>query len=258
MAFSGFDLGGKTALVTGGTSGLGLAIAVGLAEAGAAVTVGSRDESKVAAAVELLRGTGPEPAGVVVDVADFGSIEAAISGTAGRSGKLDILVNAAGMIQRTPSMDVSLEEFERIVRTNYLGLFKCCQSAGRLMRDQGGGVILNIASISAGYGFCDVAAYSSSKAAVVNLTKSLANDWARYSIRVNAIAPGVFPTPLNRRLIEGTPRGEWFLAHTPMARFGTAEELAGAAVYLCSPAASYCTGEVLVVDGGFCARGVGV
>lgn len=258
MGFPGFDLSGRTALVTGGTSGIGKAIAVALAQAGATVTVGSRNPERIDETLAGLREAGPGHEGVQIDVGDYASIDRAIGQVVEQRGRLDILVNSAGITVRTPSIDVSMEEFERIIRTNYLGLFKCCQSAGRVMREQGGGAIINIASISAYYGWADVAAYSSSKAAVVNLTRSLANDWAKYQIRVNAIAPGVVPTSLNRGLIEGTPRGEWCLAHTPQARFGEAHEIAGAAVYLASPAASFCTGEIIAVDGGFCARGVGV
>jgi len=258
MSFQGFDLDGQVALVTGGSSGLGLAIACGLAQAGARVVIGARDETKLKAAVEELRPFGSAHDGMALDVTDFSAVDRVVDEVSRRCGSLDILVNAAGTTRRTPSMDVSMEEFEQIVRTNMIGLFKCCQSAGRIMREAGGGSIINIASVSAYSGFADVAAYSSSKAAVINLTLSLANDWAPYGIRVNAISPGVFPTTLNRRLIEGTPRGDWFIAHTPMGRFGQPEELAGAAVYLASPAASFCTGHVMVVDGGFLSRGVGV
>lgn len=258
MSFPGFDLTGRTALVTGGTSGIGKAIAIGLAQAGATVTVGSRTLERISETLGELAEVGPDHDGLRLDVGDYESIDAAIAQVVERRGRLDILVNSAGITVRTPSLDVEMEEFERIIRTNYLGLFKCCQSAGRVMRDQGGGAIVNIASISAYYGWADVAAYSSSKAAVVNLTRSLANDWAKYQIRVNAIAPGVVPTSLNRSLIEGTPRGEWCRSHTPQNRFGEAHEIAGAAVYLASPAASFCTGEIIAVDGGFCARGVGV
>jgi NAD(P)-dependent dehydrogenase (short-subunit alcohol dehydrogenase family) len=155
-------------------------------------------------------------------------------------------------------MELSLEEWDRVLRTNLTGTWLCCQAAGRVMKERGAGSILNIASVASFMALADVLPYCVSKAGVAMLTKSLANDWAAHNIRVNALAPGVFPTPLNRRLIEGTPRGDWFEQHTPMARFGSPEELVGAAIYLVSPAASFTTGEVLVVDGGFLVRGVGV
>src|SRR5712692_8077921 len=257
MACSGFDLTGRVALVTGGTSGLGRAIAVGLAQAGATVVVGSRDQRKVTDAVAELAGIGAGHSGLPLDVADPVSIEAAFRTITGESGRLDILVNAAGTIQRKDPLEVTLAEWEQVLRVNLTGTFLCCQLAARLMRDQGGGAIVNIASLTSFVGFSEVTAYGASKAGVAQLTRSLANDWARYGIRVNAIAPGVFPTPLNRGLLAGTSRGEWLQRHTPMERFGEPEEIAGAAVYLASPAASFTTGEVLVVDGGFLARGVG-
>jgi NAD(P)-dependent dehydrogenase (short-subunit alcohol dehydrogenase family) len=258
VAFTGFDLTGKVALVTGGTSGLGRAIAVGLAEAGAVVTAGSREAAKVADTVAELRSlSNAAHGGLQLDVADPASIQAAFAAVARDHGRLDILVNAAGTIQKKDPLEVSLEEWERVLRVNLTGTFLCCQAAGRLMREQGGGAIINIASVTSFVGFSEVTAYGASKAAVSQLTRSLANDWARYQIRVNAIAPGVFPTALNRPLLEGTPRGEWLRRHTAQERFGDTPEIAGAAVYLASPAASYTTGEVLVVDGGFLARGVG-
>jgi NAD(P)-dependent dehydrogenase (short-subunit alcohol dehydrogenase family) len=257
MAFDGFNLDGRVVLVTGGTSGLGRAIALGLAQAGARVVVGSRDMAKVSDTVEALAEIGPGHSGLSLDVAEPASIETAFRRLAEEHPRLDVLVNSAGTIQRKDPLEVTLAEWEWVLRVNLTGTFLCCQAAARWMRDTGGGAIVNIASLTSYVGLSEVTAYGASKAGVAQLTRSLANDWARYKIRVNAIAPGVFPTALNRELLMGTPRGDWLRRHTPMDRFGEADEIAGAALYLASPAASYTTGEVLVVDGGFLARGVG-
>jgi NAD(P)-dependent dehydrogenase (short-subunit alcohol dehydrogenase family) len=245
------------ALVTGGTSGLGRAIALALAQSGATVIVGSREEAKVADTVAELRAISPGHDGQQLDVGEPSSIQPVFDAVVAAHGRLDILVNAAGTIQKKDPLEVTVEEFERVIRINLTGTFLCCQAAGRIMKEQGGGAIINIASLTSYVGLSEVTAYGASKAAVAELTKALANDWARFGIRVNGIAPGVFPTPLNRKLLEGTPRGAFLLQHTPMGRFGDPEEIAGAAVYLASPAASYTSGDIIIVDGGFLTRGVG-
>ncbi len=259
MAYSGLEINGKICLVTGGTSGIGLAIANGFAEAGARVIVGSTNAEKVAAARELL-GEGHD--GVQLNVADEASVKAAFDHVRERFGRIDAVVNAAGVIKRQPSLEMPVSEFKRIVDVNLVGNFAVAQAAGRMMKEQKPnergerGSIVNIASLNSFISLTEVLAYASSKSGVMGLTRGLANEWAQYGIRVNGIAPGVFPTDLNRPLIEGTERGAWLKAHTPLGRFGRAEELVGAAIYLISPAASYTTGETIIVDGGFLARGV--
>jgi NAD(P)-dependent dehydrogenase (short-subunit alcohol dehydrogenase family) len=262
MGYSALDITGKVCLVTGGTSGIGRAIALGFAEAGATVVAGSTNPDKVASIRDELSRHGRNHDAVRLDVSDATSVRNAVDGTARKYGRLDAVVNAAGVIRKQPSLEMPPEEFERIVRINLTGSFIVNQAAGRVMKPQAPnakgqrGSIVNIASLNSFISLSEVLAYACSKSGVLGLIRGLANEWGQYGIRVNGIAPGVFPTDLNRPLIEGTARGEWLRKHTPMDRFGDATELVGAAVYLVSDAASYTTGETIVVDGGFLARGV--
>ena len=259
MPYSGLDISGKVCLVTGGTSGIGRAIALGFVEGGAKVVAGSTSADKVAAISKEL---GDGNTGIQLDVSDEASVNKAIDATVKKYGRLDAIVNAAGVIKRQPSLEMPISEFERIVRVNLTGSFIVAQAAGRVMKDQTPdakgqrGAIVFIASLNSFISLTEVLAYASSKSGVMGLTRGLANEWAQYGIRVNGIAPGVIPTDLNRPLIEGTPRGAWLKQHTPLGRFGQADELVGAAVYLISPSASYTSGETIIVDGGFLTRGV--
>jgi NAD(P)-dependent dehydrogenase (short-subunit alcohol dehydrogenase family) len=256
MPYQGFDLNGKTAVVIGGTSGIGLAIARGLAEAGADVVPTSRRPGQVAEAASEIRALGRRSLEAVSDVRDRMSLDQLLKKCLEEFGKVDILVNSAGKTKRNPTIDVGDEEWADILDTNVTGTLRGCQVFGRHMLERSYGRIVNIASLTSFVALYEVAAYSASKAAVAMLTKSLAIEWAARGVNVNAIAPGVFRTALNEKLLDGTERGREFLLRTPMKRFGRVEELAGAAVFLASEAASFVTGEVLVVDGGFLASGV--
>jgi NAD(P)-dependent dehydrogenase (short-subunit alcohol dehydrogenase family) len=256
MGNSGLDLTSKTAVVIGATSGIGHTLALGLAESGANVVATGRREDLVRSVTKKIEVLGRKSLAVTTDVGARDSIEALHSAVCAEFGHVDILVNAAGVTRKTPSLEVSESEWNQIFDTNLTGTLRACQVFGRKMIERKSGRVINIASISSGLGFFEVAAYAASKAAVVSLTKTLAVEWAKYGVTVNAIAPGVFPTDINRALIDGTPRGKEFLMRTPMGRFGKVEELIGAAVYLASDAANFVTGHVLAVDGGFLASGV--
>jgi NAD(P)-dependent dehydrogenase (short-subunit alcohol dehydrogenase family) len=256
MPYQPLDLSGRTAVVVGGTSGIGLALARGLAEAGADVVPTSRRAEETNAAADDVERSGRATIRVTSDVRDRASLENVHARCISAFGKVDVLVNAAGRTERAPTLDLPEESWADILDTNLTGTLRACQVFGRHMIERGYGRIVNIASLSSFVALYEVAAYSASKAAVASLTKSLAVEWARYGVSVNAIAPGVFRTALNERLLDGTDRGREFLDRTPAQRFGRVEELAGAAVFLASDAASFVNGEILVVDGGFLASGV--
>jgi NAD(P)-dependent dehydrogenase (short-subunit alcohol dehydrogenase family) len=256
MTFASLQLDGRVAVVIGGTSGIGWALSTGLAEAGADVVASSRRIEQVEqAAVEVER-LGRRSLRVTSDVTDRSSLERLLDAVVSSLGRVDILVNCAGRTKRGPTLDFSEGDWSDILETNLTGTLRSCQVFGRHMLAQGYGRIVNVASLSSFVALYEVAAYCASKAAVASLTKSLAIEWGPKGVCVNAIAPGVFPTPLNAKLLDGTARGREFLTRTPMKRFGRVEELAGAAVFLASEAASFVNGEILVVDGGFLASGV--
>ncbi len=256
MSYSKLDLSGRVAVVIGGTSGIGRAIAHGIAEAGADVVCTSRRPEQVETAAGEIEAKGRRSLRIVSDVSDSGSLKHLLAECVSTFGKVDILVNSAGRTKREPTLDVDDETWNAILETNLTGTLRSCQVFGRHMIENGYGRIINIASLSTFVSLFEVAAYAASKAAVASLTKSLAIEWARNGVNVNAIAPGVFRTALNEKLLDESERGKEFLLRTPMGRFGKVEELAGAAVFLASEAASFVTGEVMVVDGGFLASGV--
>jgi NAD(P)-dependent dehydrogenase (short-subunit alcohol dehydrogenase family) len=250
------DLGGRVAVVLGGTSGLGRAIAMGLAEAGADVVASSRRADVVEDTAKAVEATGRRTLRVASDVTDRASLLNLRDATLQSFGKVDILLNAAGRTKRTASLDVAEDEWGAILETNLTGAFRASQVFAKPMLEKGAGSIIHIASLASFVGLMEVAAYTASKAGVAGLVRALAVEWAPKGVRVNAIAPGVFRTPLNTNLLDGTERGREFKVRTPMQRFGQAEELQGAAIYLASDAARFVTGQVLSVDGGFLASGV--
>jgi NAD(P)-dependent dehydrogenase (short-subunit alcohol dehydrogenase family) len=253
---SGLDLGGQVAVVLGGTSGIGRALALGLAQAGADVVPTGRRIDHIDRTAAEIEQVGRRSLRVAADVTDRGSLDRLLAATVGSLGKVDILVNCAGKIKRSPTLDLAESDWNDILETNLTGTLRGCQIFGKHMIDRGYGRIVNVASLTSFVALYEVAAYGASKAGVVALTRSLAVEWGSKGVCVNAVAPGIFRTDLNEELLNGTARGRELLMRTPLKRFGRVEEVVGAVVFLASRSASFVNGQVLAIDGGFLASGV--
>lgn len=248
-----FSLSGRTALITGSTQGIGLSLAKGLADAGAAIVLNGRDENKLAAVTEQLGAKGVQVTASRFDVTDAEAVNSAIAALSENKVAVDILVNNAGMQHRGPLEQFDALMFERLLQTNIASVFHVSKAVAPQMIKRGMGKIINIASVQTALARPGIAPYTATKGAVGNLTKGMATDWAQYGLQCNAIAPGYFDTPLNKALVEDPEFSAWLRKRTPSGRWGRIEELQGAAVFLASDASSFVNGHTLYVDGGITA-----
>ncbi len=245
-----FDLSGRVVIVTGGSSGLGKAMARGLADYGARVVIAGSDPVKCAAATDELHAQGYTVIGVPTDVTQPAAATTLINAALDAWGRVDILINSAGVSQNAASLEMSPEEWRRVIAVDLDGAFYCCQAAGRAMINGGGGAIINITSLSGMLGYANQAAYCAAKGGLTMLTRALATEWARYNIRVNAIAPTWFYSPISAHILDDPSQLAQKLKSIPLGRFGQGDDIVGAAVFLASDAASFVTGQALCVDGG--------
>jgi NAD(P)-dependent dehydrogenase (short-subunit alcohol dehydrogenase family) len=255
MTPSLFDLTGKTAVVVGGTSGIGRVLALGLADAGADVVATARRQNLVDDVATEIERRGRRTMRIASDVADEAVLAGLRDAVIAAFGQVDVVLCCAGITRRAPTLEMDTAEWQRIVDVNLVGTLRTFKAFAPDMIRRGSGRLIGIASLSSFVGLQEVSAYTASKSAVAGLTRALAVEWAPHGVTVNAIVPGVFKTDLNAALLDG-PRGQEFLMRTPMRRFGRLDELVGAAVYLASDASSFVTGQFMVVDGGFLASGV--
>ena len=249
-----FKLDGKIAFVTGSSSGLGQAMAIALAEAGADVICHASQAGKASETVSAIQNLGRKSAEISGDMADKKTPKRLIDEIIHQFGRIDILINNAGTIRRSPAVDFSEEDWETVLEVNLSSIFRLSQAAGRVMIENGGGKIVNIASLLSFQGGITVPAYTASKSGVAGLTKAFANEWAKHNINVNAIAPGYFATNNTKALQADENRNRQILERIPTGRWGNPNELAGAAVFLSSAASDYMQGHIMVVDGGWMAR----
>jgi NAD(P)-dependent dehydrogenase (short-subunit alcohol dehydrogenase family) len=256
MSLQLFDLSGRVAVVMGGTSGIGRAIALGLAEAGADVISTGRRDTLVNEVSDEIEKLGQKTLRFPANASSRESVDKFRDAVLEKFGRVDILLNSAGQNFRKPTQTVTEEEWNGIIDINVTGILRACQSFYEPLTQSTQARVINIASLTSYVGFFEITPYAASKSAVLGLTRNLAIEWAQKGININAIAPGVFRTDLNAGLLDGTERGRELLIRTPMKRFGNVRELVGAAILLASEASSFITGQCIAVDGGFLASGV--